>query len=330
MTKTLIFAMIFLSIFLGFQQAYSAPEIDDEVIVGFENEDTTATPRDLPAQIDSGQKAAAIPDWVRTTMGFYLDGQISEREMLDAFNYLFENNIMHISQEAAQEVQDLRDKVEEQASAISSLRTLVSTQAMSGGEKIMQPEYGVGLFVSQSELANEIVNEVLTKGGTASAWEEGIALFSQQEMRESVIPELAGIVVLCNNEIDKKTQSIDAELKILEHWLEIISEKQESYSSDDANSRLEDGSTTKSSQQYNESDLEFISRNLSSIDQRIMALDTGIKVFEEKLQSVGEDAQLANIDLQNSLQKQQQTLQTMSNVSKTLHDTAMSVIRKIG
>ncbi len=59
-------------------------------------------------------------------------------------------------------------------------------------------------------------------------------------------------------------------------------------------------------------------------------LGNQIKEWEDKLNSVGEDAQLANVDLQNTLQKQQQTLQTISNVSKMLHDTAMSVIRKIG
>ena len=35
-------------------------------------------------------------------------------------------------------------------------------------------------------------------------------------------------------------------------------------------------------------------------------------------------------DLQNMLQKQQQITQLMSNISKVLHDTAMSIIRKIG
>ena len=45
---------------------------------------------------------------------------------------------------------------------------------------------------------------------------------------------------------------------------------------------------------------------------------------------VGDDAQLANVDLQNALQKHQQVLQQMSNVSKMLHDTAMTVVRKIG
>lgn len=41
------------------------------------------------------------------------------------------------------------------------------------------------------------------------------------------------------------------------------------------------------------------------------------------------DAQLANIDLQNVLQKQQKTLQTISNVMKTFHDTAKSIIRNL-
>ena len=59
-------------------------------------------------------------------------------------------------------------------------------------------------------------------------------------------------------------------------------------------------------------------------------LENAIKGLEEKLSGVGDDAQLANVDLQNVLQKQQQTLQMMSNISKMLHDTALSIIRKMG
>jgi len=66
--------------------------------------------------------------------------------------------------------------------------------------------------------------------------------------------------------------------------------------------------------------------NITSLAQ----LDNEIARWEEKLNSIGDDAQLANVDLQNILQKQQQTLQMMSNISKMLYDTAMSVIRKIG
>jgi hypothetical protein len=54
-----------------------------------------------------------------------------------------------------------------------------------------------------------------------------------------------------------------------------------------------------------------------------------IRVWEQKLATVGVDAQLADTDLQNALGKQQQLLQLLSNISKTLHDTAMGVIRNI-
>jgi hypothetical protein len=43
-----------------------------------------------------------------------------------------------------------------------------------------------------------------------------------------------------------------------------------------------------------------------------------------------QQSQLTNIDLQPALQKQQQSVRTMSNTSKTTHDTLMGLIRKIG
>ncbi len=55
-----------------------------------------------------------------------------------------------------------------------------------------------------------------------------------------------------------------------------------------------------------------------------------IKEMQEELNTLSADAQLANMELQNILQEQQQTVQILSNVSKVLHDTAMSVIRNIG
>lgn len=59
-------------------------------------------------------------------------------------------------------------------------------------------------------------------------------------------------------------------------------------------------------------------------------LDSAIREWEEQLSTLGDDAQLASIDLQNALQKQQQIIQMLSNLSKILHDTATSVIQKIG
>ncbi len=63
------------------------------------------------------------------------------------------------------------------------------------------------------------------------------------------------------------------------------------------------------------------------ISKNDMRKITGGAYIEDRQYS---DAELANIDMQNCLQKQQQTIQTMSQISKLLHDTASSVIRKMG
>ena len=55
-----------------------------------------------------------------------------------------------------------------------------------------------------------------------------------------------------------------------------------------------------------------------------------LKNLEDQLNSIGDDAQLANVELQNVLQKQQQAIQMLSSIMKTLHDTAMAVVRKLG
>lgn len=84
--------------------------------------------------------------------------------------------------------------------------------------------------------------------------------------------------------------------------------------------------TTKDLQFYAEKVTHFNSLKEGLRDQ----ISDARKELHGQLQSVGEDAQLANVDLQNVLQKQQQTMQMMSNIAKSLHDTAMAVVRKIG
>jgi hypothetical protein len=61
----------------------------------------------------------------------------------------------------------------------------------------------------------------------------------------------------------------------------------------------------------------------------LKSLEDELSEWEERLKTVGDDAQLANVDLQSMLQKQQQALQMMSNISKTMHDTMMSIINNM-
>ena len=40
--------------------------------------------------------------------------------------------------------------------------------------------------------------------------------------------------------------------------------------------------------------------------------------------------QISQLELQNMMQRQQQVMNVLSNLSKTLHETSMAIIRKIG
>lgn len=93
MTNTTIFAITILTTFiiLGTNSALAAGSEGEIIITG-----------------EFG--ANAIPDWVKFNMRSYLDEQISERELLDAFDFLKKQGIMHESQEAAQEMTDLREE----------------------------------------------------------------------------------------------------------------------------------------------------------------------------------------------------------------------------
>jgi len=189
----------------------------------------------------------------------------------------------------------------------------------------------------------------MAKGGTASAWEDGIATLSDMGYKY-LPPTTTGVSIdkallgeslevgpgmhAMNIVIEKESQIIDAELKMIEEWLEIIEEKQETTDATSTNYGVAGTATgtTTGTADYNQSDLDFITRKLAHIDQQINSLDTGVEVLQKKWEQiaiVGNAAQLANIDLQNMLQKQQQTLQTLSNISKTLHQTQESIIRNM-
>src|SRR5262245_38629173 len=85
---------------------------------------------------------------------------------------------------------------------------------------------------------------------------------------------------------------------------------------------------------YSPQTKDFHCLNWPKLDSRPCALtkdqvEKEIAAWEERLNSLGDDAQRSALDLQAAMQKQQQLMQTLSNVSKTLHDTAKAIIQNL-
>ncbi|MFB5631564.1 MAG: hypothetical protein ACE5RN_08250 [Nitrosopumilaceae archaeon] len=190
-------------------------------------------------------------------------------------------------------------------------RPLITGQVPNSDDR---PTEEVAFYYNKISTAHKTVNDILAKGGTASAWEDGIKqLSSGQDYKtvDSVAQDLQGVVVLCSTAIDKEILKLQAEVGILEELQE----------------RQSDGT---SASQYNESDLEFIKRHASQVDDKIKSLKTGLDLLEDKLATIGDDAQMANMDLQNALQKQQQALNSLSSITKSMNEMAMGTIRNMG
>jgi hypothetical protein len=91
MTNTTIFTMIALTsiLLLGTHQTFAQTITQDDFEL---------------------TNAKAIPDWVRNNFEWFVDGQIDEQTLLTSMNWMFDNNLMHLSDKAAKEVQGLREE----------------------------------------------------------------------------------------------------------------------------------------------------------------------------------------------------------------------------
>jgi len=277
-------------------------------------------------------QTAAIPDWVDQNFKWYGEGLISQTELINAIKYLIDNDIMILDPERA----GVKVKFPWEADTPDVFGTDFSLVETAGGAETWAPHSWHWVVHKASTTGTQAIGEILDAGvATEDDWEDvinQIAIDLGYDTTESVVYELQGIVVLASIEIYNETQRIDAQLEMIGEWLEIISEKQESYSFDAADVGTSD--TTESAKDQSSlinvySELGFITWKLERYGEQISSLETGINVLDEKLQTVGDDAQLANIDLQNALQKQQQTLQMLSNVSKTYHDATLSIMNKL-
>lgn len=63
--------------------------------------------------------------------------------------------------------------------------------------------------------------------------------------------------------------------------------------------------------------------------QTMTKMNDFLTQLEGQMSSIGEDAQLAMIDLQSAMQNSNQVMQLISNVAKSMHDTAKAIIQNM-
>jgi hypothetical protein len=98
MTKTIIFAMLLTGlVVLGLNY--------ENLAFGQYNPKELTVEKSVP-----WEKSQLFPGWFNQNMKWYLEGQMSEQELANGFEYLINENIIFLNPERAQEVADLRSE----------------------------------------------------------------------------------------------------------------------------------------------------------------------------------------------------------------------------
>ena len=274
----------------------------------------------------------AIPDWLKNNLRWYLDGQISQRELLTSINWLLNNNYMHLSEDSARKVQELRDQVnylkellaetntpidledpksENESSVINTLRSL---------EVISESQPKVNKLISNAinnrmQSFDEWNNVILQIRNDVSRTTSSMNILNDSTTSESTINDLQKVVILCNIAFDKESGIFEAEINLISEMPKIKAQNQEDSPVDP---------------------FQTIERNywlgkLGKTYEKIEALQMGVNALQEYIQLIEPKLKEEIIDsyLLEDIQRQKVRLDEISNTLKQQQDVIQSIIQNI-
>ena len=256
--------------------------------------------------------AKAIPDWVKNQFQWYLTGEIDEVTLLTSMNWMFDNNIMHLSEKAAQEVQQLREenqKYEEllghelshtvQQKSGSSPQSMVIVRGWDPEKKeqIVGSNNSVGRFVIELYAESLSLSDVLwlpmTEGEILVEYEGGDPerpiiigrIYNESSQMGSSFGMISDFYSSKSNPIEKSktvSESVDNILFMggnLSTWEEALS-----------------GYQTDSSQDSYTSLGETVFLYSNAIDKKTIQIDSELEIISQWLKTISENQKIASYD----------------------------------
>jgi len=305
------------------------------LILGIDYQDVFGQTPDIEVEMSELQNEATkpIPDWLKNNFRWYLDGQITQKELLTSINWLLDNNYMHLSEKAAIEVQELRDQVNYLKERLIETNPSINLDARKSGNEssAIGTLRSLAIISETQPIANNLVSNTINNGTTNfDEWSEVILQIRNELSKtlslkisddattvNSVAEDLQKIVVLCNNAFDKESGIIKAELALISGVPKIATTSQEDSSLDKEIREIE--------RNYWLGKVGKIVNKIESLQTGITALEDHIGLIENKLDS----EKLTDLNLQEDIQKQKQKLEKISNEMTTSHEVAKSIISNI-
>ena len=275
----------------------------------------------------------AIPDWLKNNLRWYLDGQISQKELLTSINWLLNNNYMHLSENSAREVQELRDQVTylkeilvetntpndiedrksgNELSAIGTIRSLaVISESQPTVNKLVSNTINNGTqnFDEWSDVIFQIRNDV-------SRITSSLDFPINSTTKYSMMEDLQKVVVLCNIAFDKESGIIASEINLISDIPKIKTSTQEDSSV---------GTIQEIERNYWLGKLGKTVEKIDSLQIGIVALQDHIQLIETNLKS----EIVKDFYVLEDIQRQKDRLDEISNTLKDQQDMIKDIIQNI-
>jgi hypothetical protein len=303
-----------------------------------------------------GSSAEAIPDWVKTNFDWYLKGNIDEATLLTSMNWMFDNNIMHLSEKAAQEVKELRAENQKLHEQLGHELTHTQQQGSGGTSQSADPDKTARVKIQLPwlpdkscilDISKEPGKEVLILAIDSTDLEDS----DLQEIEKrnycvqynesdwdfiSRLTEREGVSYYFKDDnVNTKTQITTPQIVIPSTVTGEMATKELMQQYEIAESKTIEITNKIKSNIDEKTDLnERIAKLRQQIDTTYdratkLTLEKEVSMLEAKIATLDDMTQMMQLELQDAMNKQQQAFTMISNVMKSFHDTAKSIINNI-
>jgi hypothetical protein len=322
--------------------------------IGFSVNYSYAAEMDAQAQL-SASSAKAIPDWVKTNFDWYLKGNIDEATLLTSMNWMFDNNIMHLSQKAAQEVNELRAENQKLHEQLGHELTHTQQQGSdtapstdpdkSGRVKIQFPwlpdssciidiskepgQEALILALDPTDLEDSDLQELEKRDYCVQHNETDLDFVTRLAKRQGFA------IYLEDDSMMTKPQITTPQIVIPSTTAGEMATKELMQQYENAEAKTIDITNKIKSNIEEKTNLkERITKIRQQIDTTYdratkITFEKEIAMLESKIATLDDMTQMMQLELQDAMEKQQQAFTMISNIMKSFHDTAKSVINNI-
>ncbi|MGD8707698.1 MAG: hypothetical protein PVI88_03330 [Nitrosopumilaceae archaeon] len=296
--------------------------------VGYQSSLGQNPEEEVPLRSDSSK---AIPDWLKNNFRWYLDGQISQKELLTSIKWLLDNNYMHLSEKSAREVEELRDQVTYLKQVLAELNSSIDSE---DGKNNMESstDGNIRSLVVISEhqpKVNKLVSNTIINGTqNFDEWSDLIfktrndvssttnSLKNPSELNEleSKAEDLQRIAVLFNTAFDKESGILAAEINLISGMPTIKALSQED-----------------SIETLQEIEKNYWLGRLGKTIEKIESLKAGVAAMQDHVSLIEPDlnSDVADSYVLEDIQRQKERMNEISNALENQQNVVESIIQNI-